>query len=73
MMTVADMIIKLKTLPQDLPVCVADWNEEYLAPSEKQAEEIEVKRNQQYHSRDLDTTEDRYVKGDFVQIGSTVL
>ena len=37
-MTVAQFIEKLKDFPQDLPVCVADWGEDYSDPSERAAE-----------------------------------
>lgn len=33
-MTVAELIAKLQTMPQDLPVYLADWNEGYVADYE---------------------------------------
>lgn len=36
-MTVAELIEKLREFDQDLPVCLADWNEEYELPSESAA------------------------------------
>jgi hypothetical protein len=39
-MKVKDLILKLKLYDQELPVCIADWAEEYMNPLE--FEEIEV-------------------------------
>lgn len=41
-MTVADLIAKLQQLPPHLPVCVADWSEQYVAPNEAEAEVVAV-------------------------------
>lgn len=37
-MTVAELIVRLQQMPPSLPVCLGDWNEEYLLPSESAAE-----------------------------------
>ena len=39
-MKVRELIDKLKECDQDLPFCVADWNESYAAPSEAALEDI---------------------------------
>lgn len=61
-MTVAELIEKLKTFPQHLTVCLADWNEEYAEPDEGVAETIEIV-NGEYSGNEDD------IKGDFLQIG----
>lgn len=65
-MTVADMIRKLSEFPQDLPIVVADWNEQYSNPSEAAAE-IVAERNGQYYSKYLDDS--ALTSGKFVVIG----
>lgn len=62
MTTVAEHIVTMKTMPQHLPVCIADWNEEYGDPSESAAESISLQKNKYYTNGDD-------IKGDFVQIG----
>lgn len=67
-MTVAQLIEKLQTMPQHLPVCLSDWQEMYYRPSEKQAEIITLQKDSEYAAAgslsQYDTT-----KGDFVQLG----
>jgi hypothetical protein len=41
-MTVRALIAKLQQLDPDLPVCVADWSEQYRSPDEGSAELVEV-------------------------------
>lgn len=62
-MTVAEYIEVLKIMPQHLPVCVADWNEEYREPSEGAAERIGVEKGE------YDDGGEECAKGQFVQIG----
>ena len=41
-MKVKDLIARLQTFDQDLPVCLADWYEEWSKPSEGAAENVGV-------------------------------
>ena len=41
-MTVAELIATLSEYPQDLPVCLGDWNEQYCPASEAAAEIVFV-------------------------------
>lgn len=41
-MKVKDLIELLKTYDQELTVCLADWQEDYLSPSESVVEQIAV-------------------------------
>ena len=41
-MLVKELIERLKYMPQDLPVVLADWQEQSLDPSEREAEMIFV-------------------------------
>lgn len=43
-MRVSALIAHLQTLPQDMDVYVADWNEDYGLPSLLEAEEVRVER-----------------------------
>ena len=63
-MTVAEYIEVLKAMPQHLPVCVADWNEEYREPDEAAAESVGVVDGVYYAAH-----KDDEQKGQFVQIG----
>lgn len=39
-MKVRELIEKLKIVDPDLPVCLADWNEEHREPDEAAAEQV---------------------------------
>lgn len=62
-MNVGEYIEVLKTKPLHLPVCVADWNEEYREPSEGAAERIGVENGE------YDDGGEENAKGEFLQIG----
>ena len=51
-MKVKDLIAKLQTFDPELPVAIADWNEQYRDPSEEAAESIGVGVNPYYPTGD---------------------
>jgi len=65
-MTVLEMTERLKELPPDMTVCLADWNEGYLAPSEPQAEIVKVQQGQYMVKKNGKL---QILSGEFVQIG----
>lgn len=62
-MTVGDLIKRLEQFDPKLPVCLADWSEEYLCPSTAAAEEVSLQEGKQYAARD------DLIIGTFVCIG----
>lgn len=62
-MTVAEMIQKLSTMPQDLPVAVSDWNEQWSEASEGAAEFV-MEWEGPFHKKD-----EKLCTGKFVIIG----
>ncbi len=63
-MTVAELIEKLGTYPQDLPVCLGDWQEQYAESSARQAEKISVETGEYWPGRSCGL-----VSGEYLQIG----
>ena len=63
-MTVAQLIAKLQTMPQNLPVAITDWPEGILQPNEIAAEKVDLIENGQYVS-----SMSCLMTGAFVQIG----
>lgn len=71
-MLLRDFIEKLKEFPQDLPVTIADFNEDHAPHSEPEAEKIWVDRhpNSEYASCDSTEPSDQLTAGSHVVIGS---
>jgi hypothetical protein len=73
-MTVKELRALLAEFPPNMPVCVSDWNEEYLPPNEHMAECVTICRDTVYlPSKKADDGSGPYLRGDFVQIGTTRL
>ncbi len=69
-MKVKDLIEKLKGFDPELPVCLADWAEEYAVPSEHAAQVIGVS-TANYHPAQLpEGSLTSRIQGTFVVIGS---
>lgn len=66
-MTVGDAVNKLLEFDQDLPFCVADWSEEYMSPSEPNAENMFVKDGHYITNHVKDGR--RTVEGKFLRVG----
>ena len=66
-MTVKELIERLKQFPQDVPVCLADWNEGYREPDENAASIIALFQSD-YYCPDQEPYELK--KGAFVMLGS---
>ena len=63
-MKVKDLIVKLQKMPQDVPVCLYDWGEEYYTPTETEAEKVVYLKNAKYIPKDK-----AVAMGDIVLIG----
>ncbi len=64
-MTVQQLMDKLKELPPGLPVCLDDWTEQWIQPSEEAAERIKLVVCGRYRKAGTKG----YASGDFVCIG----
>lgn len=63
-MTVAEWIEALREFDPQLTVCLADWNEAYATPNEREAEVLKVV-TEKYYNRNNEA-----VTGRFLKIGS---
>lgn len=69
-MKVKDLIKKLQMFDPELPVCLYDWQEEYVAPSEGPAEVVNLIEDSKYWPTNLSPLEHHQYKiGTYVCIG----
>ncbi len=70
-MKVKDLIVKLLEFDPELPVCVMDWQEEYLFPSEGEAEFVCCLEDSMYYPGTNASLGNPAIKGSFVCIGGS--
>ena len=67
-MKVKELIKALEVFDPGLPVCISDWSEQYLSPSEAESDKCFVVDDGTYISKKTE----RSIIGTFVQIGGNL-